>query len=652
MHQFKKRSSLIFVAAFVLAVSAKATTVDWQGGTDNWSAAKWSIDGGPATRTYGTTISNQVTITAGIVTTSGDLVAAVGGTVSNQNLTVSGDAQLDIGGMIDFGPGNGNTQTLGFTMTNTAQVTATYLNLKTKNLDRSDVVFAGGTLVLTDSNSIRGGNFPNQNVDITSGVGGFSIIANSTEAGKTLATKVGSDLFSIDGNEIVVVADGNDVAALNTELASIVVNGKSLQISEGAGTQTLNIVAGSLPADASLVLNPESQLDMLLFSPNTTATGIVEVGFNYGENLNDVVITSVAFSNESHAVGSFTTPGFFSLTLTDPLPSNETLNIEFDNDIAGLSNDEVASAIILVEWTEETTGVTNITQLPVQSHYVELAPSTGNISFYGVSFPSSNVVFGTTGLPAAETVTKLVSRRAAVGYAKFGQEITAGALTNGPAIFDGVIVRTGNAVYDLSAASGANQLQIWFGTIDETTGATNKTYATETFDCSGISFAKFRWYQFELGSAVTFDPSSLAANESFAFQLWWTSNDPDNVIGFSASDAIDLVDGATHHETPAIGDTTFPVTMDNRFDNRDIMFALMNSSGTIPDLGEVSLAFDGANLIMSWEGLSGVSYAVQRRGSLVSGSWSNVVEGLMGSGTISVTNDTTDPQAFYRTIKQ
>ena len=87
-------------------------------------------------------------------------------------------------------------------------------------------------------------------VNITAGAGEFTLTANSTLLGKELSTKVGSDLFAIDGTKIVVAATGSDVAALNAELATLAVNGKYLQISEGVGTQTLNVI----PEPASIGL--------------------------------------------------------------------------------------------------------------------------------------------------------------------------------------------------------------------------------------------------------------------------------------------------------------------------------------------------------------------------------------------------------------
>ena len=67
---------------------------------------------------------------------------------------------------------------------------------------------------------------------------------------------MGSDLFSIDGEKIIVSASGMDVGALNAELATKVVNGKMLHIrGENDGPQILEILAAG---DGSVgVVHPE-----------------------------------------------------------------------------------------------------------------------------------------------------------------------------------------------------------------------------------------------------------------------------------------------------------------------------------------------------------------------------------------------------------
>ncbi|VGO16340.1 hypothetical protein PDESU_04931 [Pontiella desulfatans] len=233
------------ILGFVIAsgVISEAALVTWQGGPGNWTNANWAVDG-INEQSIGTTISDQISITNGSVSVSGNLIAATGGSVADQSLHISNSAQLTVGGIIDFGSGNNNTQTLGFRMEDGALVSASYLQLKTKNLARTNIEFGGGVLTLTSDNSIRGGDFPNQNVNITAGAGEFSIIATATpQVGKSLATKVGSDLFAIDGTKIVVVADGSEISILNAELVTKVVNGKWLKITgTNDGPQTLEVI--------------------------------------------------------------------------------------------------------------------------------------------------------------------------------------------------------------------------------------------------------------------------------------------------------------------------------------------------------------------------------------------------------------------------
>ena len=90
----------------VAASVSQASVVVWGGGSGSWSDANWSVDGSPATNTYGSAITDQVFINSGSVTASGDLVAQeTSGTADDYRLTVGGTAQLTINGMLEFGYG-------------------------------------------------------------------------------------------------------------------------------------------------------------------------------------------------------------------------------------------------------------------------------------------------------------------------------------------------------------------------------------------------------------------------------------------------------------------------------------------------------------------------------------------------------------------
>ena len=242
-----KFTHLLCVAALA-AASAHGATVAWQGGTGNWTDDNWGTGTAPSQ-----TISDAITIGSGTVNVTGNLIAQ-DGALADQNITVSGDAILNIGGAVEFGTSKSNQNTLAFSMQGTAQVSADYFHLKTHNFSNSPLTFGGGLLTLNSDNPFRGGDFPNQNVNITAAAGLFSIFhTNATTAAKTLATKVGSDLFSIDGTKITVTADGSNVGALNTELALNIVNGKYFQIETSGITQTL-VVVSAVPEPSSTAL--------------------------------------------------------------------------------------------------------------------------------------------------------------------------------------------------------------------------------------------------------------------------------------------------------------------------------------------------------------------------------------------------------------
>jgi hypothetical protein len=88
-----------------------------------------------------------------------------------------------------------------------------------------------------------------------------------------------------------------------------------------------------------------------------------------------------------------------------------------------------------------------------------------------------------------------------------------------------------------------------------------------------------------------------------------------------------------------------------RFDN----IYLYGASSVLPptSIDEFAIGMvDGTNVVLSWQGNPAGTYIVQRKLNLVYDTvWSNVVENIQGvSGTMSVTNDTSEPKAFYRTI--
>lgn len=170
---------------------------------------------------------------------------------SSGHLTISGDSVLYADELLI------NKRNTYFTMQDQARVN--FRTLFLRGMGNSAIEFAGGTLFLSDSNPIYGASFAQVEANITAAAGQFSIVhLDASEPGKTLAHKVGHDLFLIDGERIEVDSDGSSLSELNEELAEIEVNGKILQITEeqvaGLVQQTLSVVDIPEPSAASILL--------------------------------------------------------------------------------------------------------------------------------------------------------------------------------------------------------------------------------------------------------------------------------------------------------------------------------------------------------------------------------------------------------------
>ncbi|QHI69182.1 hypothetical protein [Tichowtungia aerotolerans] len=96
---------------------------------------------------------------------------------------------------------------------------------------------------------------------------------------------------------------------------------------------------------------------------------------------------------------------------------------------------------------------------------------------------------------------------------------------------------------------------------------------------------------------------------------------------------------------------TFSITSnlgDGYVINTDDLYTTGEITVSPAEVGEVGYELTGSDVVVSWQGVNGLSYTLQRTTNLVAGSWSNVVEGLSGAGALWATNETTEPVAFYR----
>lgn len=80
-------------------------------------------------------------------------------------------------------------------------------------------------------------------------------------------------------------------------------------------------------------------------------------------------------------------------------------------------------------------------------------------------------------------------------------------------------------------------------------------------------------------------------------------------------------------------------------------YTLLTVFGLELEIGDISIAIDGSDAIISWTGTHGVNYALQSKGDLVVDSWSDVVSGIPGvNGSMSATSSVSSAESFYRVV--
>jgi len=80
-------------------------------------------------------------------------------------------------------------------------------------------------------------------------------------------------------------------------------------------------------------------------------------------------------------------------------------------------------------------------------------------------------------------------------------------------------------------------------------------------------------------------------------------------------------------------------------------YTVLTVFGLELEIGDISIAIEGSDAIITWSGTHGVDYALQSKGSLVTDPWNDVVSGIPGmSGTMSATSSVNSAASFYRVV--
>ncbi len=173
---------------------------------------------------------------------------------ANSSLSLDSNSAITGGGAIEV------LTATGFIDFNNATADLAFLRLNAGGGPSStDILldFAGGTITVSDSNPLRGTAFEGS-FNWTGAAGSGTVThTDLSNNNNNLAGKIAQGFFSIDGTRInPTISNSSDwtnpanIAALNTELQSLAVNGKYFELTSANGEQVLSLV----PEPGSLAL--------------------------------------------------------------------------------------------------------------------------------------------------------------------------------------------------------------------------------------------------------------------------------------------------------------------------------------------------------------------------------------------------------------
>ena len=154
------------------------------------------------------------------------------------------------------------------TMTGGATLTTQVLRIDNASTGMN---FASGSITANNPHPFRGSNAFNGQFNFTGNAGEATVThtdLSDENIVRHLAGRVTNRFFAIDGItiETTVVYDGTNIAAINSDLETLAVNGRFLQLTETDGVQTLSLAGdggGVLKGD----VNQDGFVDLLDVAP-------------------------------------------------------------------------------------------------------------------------------------------------------------------------------------------------------------------------------------------------------------------------------------------------------------------------------------------------------------------------------------------------
>ncbi|QQL45089.1 PEP-CTERM sorting domain-containing protein [Sulfuriroseicoccus oceanibius] len=203
--------------------------------------------------------------------------------------------------------------------------------------------------------------------------------------------------------------------------------------------------------------------------------------------------------------------------------------------------------------------------------------------FGSATAPDEQIVLGQALSGAVGSVDRTTTNR----YRKMGQTIESTALdgdeVNISALY--VQVQTGNVI----PVSGTHVVELWVGEWDIVNNTAGATLVQEQYDVSGLTFEDGFFY----GLNFT-NPFSLDQNKDYAFQLWWTTDDPSHVVQLARANGQGAgIDGGFIYDTSTATDFPFDAVP---APNQDLVFYVQSvpepSSAVLMGMGALALVMN------------------------------------------------------------
>ncbi|QQL45088.1 PEP-CTERM sorting domain-containing protein [Sulfuriroseicoccus oceanibius] len=176
-----------------------------------------------------------------------------------------------------------------------------------------------------------------------------------------------------------------------------------------------------------------------------------------------------------------------------------------------------------------------------------------------VDEPALRVVIGQPLAGAVATVDRTQSNR----YQRVGQTIESTSIAqdyqNVSTLY--LLVESGTDV----PVSGTHFLDLWIGEWDKDLNTAGATVRREQYDVSGFTFEDNSYYGFTFSS-----PFTLNQDTDYAFQLWWTTDDPTHSFQVARANGQGSgIDGGFISDTSNVGGLPFDATPAR---NQDLVF--------------------------------------------------------------------------------